>query len=450
MASSAWRFFGRTNRRGAPQLLAVARVRRGRTRWPARPTPLRCRILPIDLSLPCFGQRISASDDGVIRFRPTEAGRVSSANVSEAEVNLLAAEQSNSSLTIGDMAMLKIYRRISPGQHPEAEMNRYLTAQGFIARAVAAGRRGSCCGGRHSVHAGDRTANSSATRATPGRGCWITSTRALDALAPAAPPRIRGGSVRRLRCRFGRRSAGGWAKCMRFWRARHPDPRSRRNLPMQRREPVGQRKPKNAFKRRLRPSLICNVGARQGPGTRTEAFEPARRHRGRGAQFVPIGRGNVEDPYSRRLSSGQVLVASGDAFIIDFEGEPAASIAERRAKTESAARCRRAASFDRLCRRHNDGQKRESAPCRWMRTSAMNSSHNSARAAVQPSCSAYWERPARENGPAERALLGLFLIEKAAYEVDYEAANRPTWMGVPIAGLARLAARIRGKRDRRP
>jgi maltose alpha-D-glucosyltransferase/alpha-amylase len=30
---------------------------------------------------------------------------------------------------------------------------------------------------------------------------------------------------------------------------------------------------------------------------------------------------------------GQVLVASGDAFIIDFEGEPAASIAERRAKT---------------------------------------------------------------------------------------------------------------------
>ena len=29
---------------------------------------------------------------------------------------------------------------------------------------------------------------------------------------------------------------------------------------------------------------------------------------------------------------GQVLVASGDAFIIDFEGEPATSIEERRAK----------------------------------------------------------------------------------------------------------------------
>jgi maltose alpha-D-glucosyltransferase/alpha-amylase len=56
--------------------------------------------------------------------------------------------------------------------------------------------------------------------------------------------------------------------------------------------------------------------------------------------------------------------------------------------------------------------------------------------------SAYWNSAGAQNGPAESALLGLFLIEKAAYEVDYEAANRPTWMGVPIAGLTRLAARI--------
>ena len=41
-----------------------------------------------------------------------------------------------------------------------------------------------------------------------------------------------------------------------------------------------------------------------------------------------------------------------------------------------------------------------------------------------------------------RALLDLFLIEKAAYEIAYEAANRPAWIGVPLAGLARLVARI--------
>jgi maltose alpha-D-glucosyltransferase/alpha-amylase len=34
------------------------------------------------------------------------------------------------------------------------------------------------------------------------------------------------------------------------------------------------------------------------------------------------------------------------------------------------------------------------------------------------------------------ALLDLFLIEKAAYEVVYEAANRPAWIDVPLHGLA--------------
>jgi maltose alpha-D-glucosyltransferase/alpha-amylase len=36
-------------------------------------------------------------------------------------------------------------------------------------------------------------------------------------------------------------------------------------------------------------------------------------------------------------------------------------------------------------------------------------------------------------------LLDLFLLEKAAYEVTYEAANRPSWFAVPLAGLSVLA-----------
>ena len=35
-----------------------------------------------------------------------------------------------------------------------------------------------------------------------------------------------------------------------------------------------------------------------------------------------------------------------------------------------------------------------------------------------------------------------FLIEKTAYEIAYEADNRPSWIGVPLADLARLAGRI--------
>jgi len=40
------------------------------------------------------------------------------------------------------------------------------------------------------------------------------------------------------------------------------------------------------------------------------------------------------------------------------------------------------------------------------------------------------------------ALLDLFTLEKAAYEVCYEAANRPAWIGVPLRGLATLADRL--------
>jgi len=41
-------------------------------------------------------------------------------------------------------------------------------------------------------------------------------------------------------------------------------------------------------------------------------------------------------------------------------------------------------------------------------------------------------------------LLDLFLIEKAAYEVAYEAANRPTWIDVPLHGLARRTRHLLG------
>jgi len=45
-------------------------------------------------------------------------------------------------------------------------------------------------------------------------------------------------------------------------------------------------------------------------------------------------------------------------------------------------------------------------------------------------------------GLANDDLLDFFLIEKAAYELGYEAANRPAWVSIPIQGLARLAARV--------
>ena len=37
-----------------------------------------------------------------------------------------------------------------------------------------------------------------------------------------------------------------------------------------------------------------------------------------------------------------------------------------------------------------------------------------------------------------QALLQLFLIEKALYELRYEIANRPDWVDIPLRGLIEL------------
>ncbi len=55
---------------------------------------------------------------------------------------------------------------------------------------------------------------------------------------------------------------------------------------------------------------------------------------------------------------------------------------------------------------------------------------------------AYHDTASDLPGLRSTELLDLFLIEKAAYEVTYEAANRPNWLSIPLGGLYRLANRI--------
>jgi maltose alpha-D-glucosyltransferase/alpha-amylase len=47
-----------------------------------------------------------------------------------------------------------------------------------------------------------------------------------------------------------------------------------------------------------------------------------------------------------------------------------------------------------------------------------------------------------EDAGGADATLALFSIEKTAYEVAYEAENRPAWLTVPLQGLAALAQQI--------
>ncbi len=64
--------------------------------------------------------------EGRLRFAPTVAfaGQTASATPT---VRLLDTEQSNSSILLEDYLVLKLYRRLAPGMHPEIEMGRFLT-----------------------------------------------------------------------------------------------------------------------------------------------------------------------------------------------------------------------------------------------------------------------------------------------------------------------------------
>lgn len=52
-----------------------------------------------------------------------------------------------------------------------------------------------------------------------------------------------------------------------------------------------------------------------------------------------------------------------------------------------------------------------------------------------------YRRGTGEDLAAHHALLDAFELDKAVYEVVYETRNRPDWAGIPLAAVARLAAR---------
>jgi maltose alpha-D-glucosyltransferase/alpha-amylase len=147
----------------------------------------------------------------------------------------------------------------------------------------------------------------------------------------------------------------------------------------------------------------------------------------------------VKTRYHCDLHLGQILVVQDDFIIVDFEGEPGRSLEERRAKgcvLRDVAGMVRSFSY-----------------------AAQSAALRRHAGSTDPAASeklAQWEHDARhhflegyaksaaglESVPADGqslgALLELFLIEKALYELRYEAANRPDWIAIPLRGLLEL------------
>ncbi len=143
---------------------------------------------------------------------------------------------------------------------------------------------------------------------------------------------------------------------------------------------------------------------------------------------------------------GQVLVAQDDVVIIDFEGEPGRPLAERREKTsplrDLAGMLRSIdyasfAALDRLAAHLPELPERTIAAAESWRKRSSDELLQIYRATAEGMPSL----PADEK--AARKQLEIFLLEKAFYEISYEAANRPTWLSIPIRGVLDLISQER-------
>ncbi|MFF5564839.1 phosphotransferase [Streptomyces sp. NPDC012623] len=322
---------------------------------------------------------------------------------------LLDAEQSNSSLvygdgaagdgaagggtagggTAGDAYILKILRRVFPGPHPDLELPLALAAEGCerVPAPVAWFEAADPAGGGDTLTLGVLQPYLRGSRdgwqlalASLARGREFTveahalgrATAEVHTALAAALPTVT----------LGRRQTAQLATAM-----------------AERLEAAA----------RAVPALLPYA-----PGLRT-AFDAL-------AGLDEAGRGRPAQRVHGDLHLGQTLrTPDGRWSVIDFEGEPARPLAERRRPQppvrDVAGMLR---SFDYVARSHEPWRPDWSARCR----------------------DAYCDGYATASGTDPRAepeLLRAYETDKAVYEVLYEARHRPDWLPVPMAAIRRLA-----------
>ncbi len=424
-----------------PQQLALSRVRRGRQvglitdAFVLEPF-IRAvlRACQDGTQLPC------GNGQGELRFACTAQLAGLELN-EESQVRYLSAEQSNSSVVVGDRVVLKLIRRVNPGIHPELEMSAYLTAAGFanISPLLAWVSRIDEQGAPHLLmiaqgylsNQGDAWAWTQNTlerairdEMEPGTADPEVHTDALAELTGfAALLGQRLGEMHQLLAAPSNDDA---------FRPRPSDADDSQRWSAQ-------------ISAELDHALDLLAQHREHLDSDSQALVDDLQQQRDGlaqhvARLAEQAQGGLLMRVHGDLHLGQVLVVQGDAYLIDFEGEPARPLDERRARHSpykdvsgvlrsfdyAAAMILRSASAVDL-----------SDPARQARQRvARQYLHQSRHAFVEAYGLATAAMPhAWQQAEGERAALELFCLEKAAYEITYEAENRPSWLAVPLHGL---------------
>ncbi|HEX2123843.1 MAG TPA: maltose alpha-D-glucosyltransferase [Thermoanaerobaculia bacterium] len=141
---------------------------------------------------------------------------------------------------------------------------------------------------------------------------------------------------------------------------------------------------------------------------------------------------------------GQVLYTGADFVIIDFEGEPARPLSERRIKRSAL---RDVAGMLRSFHYAPYAVLFGAAPGSYVRTEDLRALENGAKFWYRTVAATYLRAYLAESAEGAHlpsssehvdVLLSAYLIEKALYEIVYELNNRPDWVRIPVRGVLDL------------
>jgi len=333
--------------------------------------------------------------NGVARFRWLADERPSG------EVRAMGAEQSNSSIVFGERMVLKAFRKIEPGDNPELEMLRFLQDHGFASIA-------------------------------PLLGWYDFNGQLMDATLGVMQGFVRDGR-------------DGWELAL----DEIADPGLLDNL-----HELG------SVTGRMHTALASDITipafAPEDPGdeqlsivvaTIDEQIErvfvdlpedgPTAAICGRGEEvrdrlqmLSHVGVGGKLIRHHGDYHLGQTLLAGRGWVILDFEGEPARPLLERRRKRSPLRDVAGMLRSFAYVASASELQRGRPAPERWEQR-AREAFLDGYFSTVDPTL-----LPAGE--AATGKLLQIFELEKAVYELRYELNNRPDWVSIPVAGIARL------------
>jgi maltose alpha-D-glucosyltransferase / alpha-amylase len=352
------------------------------------------------------GATIPTDAGGSLVFEPGRVLAEVTGDMTE-PVARLRGEQSNTSVRFGDALILKLFRRLQFGQHPDVEVGRFLTEHSHFSGAPAVA--GSL---EYVSPSGEIGSIALLQRFVPNRGdAWTTMLGRLDAvldgadIEPAVEPIARLGQTT-AEMHVALASGSGDFSA----------------------DPI-QAGDVDAWQQAIADEVLAATAALAQRQIAVDTPGLLRRAGG-----ILALAGGLKARHHGDYHLGQVLERQDGGFvIIDFEGEPSKPLAQRR---EKHSPLRDVAGMLRSLDYARHAALRSRGSVDRTQTDRVADWHVRAREAFLSQHLQTVRRTMPALAPAEAgAALAALELQKAAYEVLYELNNRPDWLPIPLAAI---------------